>query len=123
MMCTEAVGVGAYGGTQSCSCCRQRPASWYAAISSAAAGQAAADLPLSHIADIPLPGRAARLDYMSYDADRHLLFIAHLDDSEVIVFDTLNSRVVSRIGQSRFRTWRAGRARTGARLCVCHGYQ
>ncbi|PMS29414.1 hypothetical protein C0Z16_19095 [Paraburkholderia rhynchosiae] len=67
-------------------------------ISPAAAGQAAADLPLSHIADIPLPGRATRLDYMSYDADRHLLFIAHLGDSEVIVFDTLNSRVVSRIG-------------------------
>jgi DNA-binding beta-propeller fold protein YncE len=57
-----------------------------------------ADLPLTHVADIPLPGRATRLDYESYDPDRHLLFIAHLGDSEVIVFDTQHSRVVARIG-------------------------
>ncbi len=56
------------------------------------------DLPLAHVADIPLPGRATRLDYESYDPERHLLFIAHLGDSEVIVFDTQNSRVVARIG-------------------------
>jgi hypothetical protein len=30
---------------------------------------------LTHVADIPLPGRATRLDYESYDPDRHLLFI------------------------------------------------
>jgi YVTN family beta-propeller protein len=56
------------------------------------------ELPLTHVADIPLPGRASRLDYESYDPDRHLLFIAHLGDSEVIVFDTQNSSVVARIG-------------------------
>lgn len=55
-------------------------------------------MPLSHIADIPLPGRTSRLDYESFDPDRHLLFIAHLGDSEVIVFDTQASRVVARIG-------------------------
>jgi len=67
-------------------------------ISPAGAGQPAGSLPLDHIADVPLPGRATRLDYISYDASRHLLFIAHLGDSEVVVFDTLNSRVVSRVG-------------------------
>lgn len=56
------------------------------------------ELPLKHVADIALPGRPTRLDYESYDPDRHLLFIAHLGDSEVIVFDTQNSRVVARIG-------------------------
>ncbi|TDN61982.1 YncE family protein [Paraburkholderia sp. BL10I2N1] len=67
--------------------------------SATAAGQPPAmELPLTHVADIPLPGRASRLDYASYDPDRHLLFIAHLGDSEVIVFDTQNSRVVARIG-------------------------
>jgi len=67
--------------------------------SAAAAGTPlTADLPLTHVADIPLPGRATRLDYESYDPDRHLLFIAHLGDSEVIVFDTQHSRVVARIG-------------------------
>lgn len=57
-----------------------------------------ADLPLTHVADIPLPGRASRLDYESYDPDRHLLFIAHLGDSEVVVFDTQNMRLVARVG-------------------------
>lgn len=66
-------------------------------IAPAGAEQPAAGLPLDHVADVPLPGRTTRLDYVSYDAERHLLFIAHLGDSEVIVFDTLNSRVVSRV--------------------------
>lgn len=57
-----------------------------------------ADLPLTHVADVPLPGRSTRLDYESFDPVRHLLFIAHLGDSEVVVVDTQNSRVVARIG-------------------------
>lgn len=55
------------------------------------------DLPLKHLADVPLPGRTTRLDYESYDPDRHLLFIAHLGDGEIIVFDTSSSRVVGKI--------------------------
>ncbi|PCE32664.1 YncE family protein [Burkholderia ubonensis] len=54
-------------------------------------------LPLTHVADVPLPGRPTRLDYASLDPSRNLLFIAHLGDSEVIVFDTLASRVTARI--------------------------
>jgi YVTN family beta-propeller protein len=38
-----------------------------------------------------------RLDYESYDPCRHLLFIAHLGDSAVIVFDTQAQRVIARI--------------------------
>ncbi|WP_233805608.1 YncE family protein [Paraburkholderia sp. HP33-1] len=55
------------------------------------------NLPLKHIEDVPLPGRTSRFDYATYDPGRHLLFIAHLGDSEVVVFDTLASRVVARI--------------------------
>ncbi|MPW22107.1 hypothetical protein GCT13_36035 [Paraburkholderia sp. CNPSo 3157] len=63
-----------------------------------AAGQERVNnLPLTHVADIPLPGRATRLDYESYDPDRRLLFIAHLGDGEVIVVDVDASRVVARI--------------------------
>jgi len=58
----------------------------------------AADLRLQLVADVPLGGNTTRLDYASLDADRHLLFIAHLGDSAVIVFDTRSRRVVSRIG-------------------------
>ena len=55
------------------------------------------NLPLKHVEDVQLPGRASRFDYASYDAGRHLLFVAHLGDSEVVVVDTLASRVVGRV--------------------------
>ncbi len=54
-------------------------------------------LPLKKIAEFALPGRPTRLDYQSLDAHRHLLFIAHLGDSVVIVFNTKTSRVVTTI--------------------------
>jgi len=56
-------------------------------------------LPLELVADVPLGGNTTRLDYESIDPGRHLLFIAHLGDSTVIVFDTEKQSVVSRIGQ------------------------
>jgi len=54
-------------------------------------------LPLIKAADVPLGGETTRLDYESYDPGRHLLFIAHLGDSAVIVFDTQTQRIVTRI--------------------------
>jgi YVTN family beta-propeller protein len=57
----------------------------------------AGELPLQRVEDVPLGGHTTRLDYASFDPDRHLLFIAHLGDSAVIVFDTANQRVVSRV--------------------------
>ena len=54
-------------------------------------------LRLKTVADVPLGGRASRLDYASVDAGRQLLFIAHLGDSEVIVVDTQAHRLVKRI--------------------------
>jgi YVTN family beta-propeller protein len=58
---------------------------------------AAPPLSLQLIMDVPLGGNPTRLDYASLDAQRHLLFIAHLGDSAVIVFDTEANRVLSRI--------------------------
>jgi YVTN family beta-propeller protein len=57
----------------------------------------ASSLPLRKTADVPLGGRPTRLDYASFDFGRHLLFIAHLGDSEVIAFNTQSSRVVARV--------------------------
>src|SRR5690349_8372186 len=54
-------------------------------------------LPLKELADITLPGNPTRLDYQSYDSQRHLLFIAHLGDSDVVVVDTKARRVVATI--------------------------
>jgi DNA-binding beta-propeller fold protein YncE len=63
----------------------------------AASRAATPPLQLQSLADISLGGHPTRLDYASLDAGRHLLFIAHLGDSEVIVFDTEARRVVKRI--------------------------
>jgi DNA-binding beta-propeller fold protein YncE len=61
------------------------------------AGSAAQPLPLQPVSDVPLGGNTTRLDYASLDPRRHLLFIAHLGDSAVIVFDTEARQVRSRI--------------------------
>lgn len=66
-------------------------------MSTAADDPSLGNLPLKHMADVPLPGHTTRLDYESYDENRHLLFIAHLGDGEVIAFDVGSSRVVARI--------------------------
>ena len=57
----------------------------------------AAKLPLVTVAEIPLPGKATRLDYGSIDPKTHELFIAHLGDSTVIAFDTINDKVIASI--------------------------
>jgi YVTN family beta-propeller protein len=49
------------------------------------------------LTDVPLDGRATRLDYASVDADRQLIFIAHLGDGEVIAIDTQSHRLIKRI--------------------------
>ncbi len=54
-------------------------------------------LTLVRLADVPLGGNTTRLDYASLDPGRHLLFIAHLGDSAVIVFDTQVQRLVTRM--------------------------
>ena len=62
------------------------------------ASMAAVPTPLlQRLADVPLGGGPTRLDYASLDQRRHLLFIAHLGDSAVIVFDTEARRVTARI--------------------------
>ena len=54
-------------------------------------------LPLVTVADVPLPGRPTRWDYASLDAQRHHLFLAHLGDSAVVVFDTVQRKVIATI--------------------------
>lgn len=64
-----------------------------------AGGNAA--LPLRVVANVSLRGDTSRFDYLSYDSQRHLLFIAHLSASEVLVFDTQALRVVAQIAGVR----------------------
>ncbi|MDP9007849.1 MAG: YncE family protein [Pseudomonadota bacterium] len=65
----------------------------------AASNPAVPPLKLRSIADISLGGHPTRLDYASIDTARHLLFIAHLGDSEVIVFNTESKSVIARIAK------------------------
>jgi YVTN family beta-propeller protein len=68
-----------------------------ACTSGASTPHAASVLPLRKIADVPLTGSPTRFDYASLDANRNLLFIAHLGASQVIVFNTKTNRVASTI--------------------------
>jgi DNA-binding beta-propeller fold protein YncE len=52
---------------------------------------------LQPVADIPLPGSTSRFDYQSLDPKAGLLFIAHLGDSSLIVFDIKANKVISEI--------------------------
>ena len=54
-------------------------------------------LPLKRVADVPLPGDASRFDYQSVDPSRRRLFIAHMGDGHVVVFDLARRRVVKDI--------------------------
>jgi DNA-binding beta-propeller fold protein YncE len=54
-------------------------------------------LPLRKIADVLLTGGTTRFDYQSYDPQTRLLFIAHLGDSVVTVFDTQSQKVIKDI--------------------------
>jgi DNA-binding beta-propeller fold protein YncE len=51
-------------------------------------------LPLSFVADLPLPGNPSRFDYQWVDAAHRRLYIAHLGDSSLLVFDLDGQRVV-----------------------------
>jgi DNA-binding beta-propeller fold protein YncE len=57
----------------------------------------AAPLPLATVADVPLPGGATRFDYQWVDADRRRLYIAHLGDGSLVVFDLDAQRVLAEV--------------------------
>src|SRR4051794_20543028 len=57
----------------------------------------ATTLPLELVADVPLPGGAARFDYQWVDPAARRLYIAHLGADSVIVFDVAQNRVLRQI--------------------------
>ena len=46
-------------------------------------------------ATVRLPGSTSRFDYLSLDGPLHRLFISHMGDGRVVVFDTLYNRVLA----------------------------
>ena len=49
------------------------------------------------VADVPLPGKAARFDYQSFDPTTNRLWIAHMGAGEVLGFDVRTRKVVARV--------------------------
>ena len=54
-------------------------------------------LPIRQVDEIALTGNATRLDYQSFDSVTGRLYIAHLGDSMVTVFDTKTKKIVGDI--------------------------
>ena len=52
---------------------------------------------LRAVADIPLPGRPVRFDYQSQDPQSGRLYISHMNDAHIVVFDTRRRQVVGRV--------------------------
>ena len=52
---------------------------------------------LTIVQDIPLPGRPVRFDYQTEDAESGRLYISHMNDAHVMVFDTRTRQVVGRV--------------------------
>ena len=54
-------------------------------------------LPLHQVADVVLPGHASRFDYQAIDPTSRRLYVAHLGDSSLLVFDLDAQRVIQEI--------------------------
>lgn len=52
---------------------------------------------LDLVADVPMPGGAVRFDYQSMDAQHGRLYIAHMNDDHLVVFDTAKREVVANL--------------------------
>ena len=69
---------------------------WSAAIS-VRVSEAQDHSPLGKVADIPLPGKAVRFDYQTFDASHGRLYIAHMNADQLVVFDTKKREVVANL--------------------------
>ena len=53
--------------------------------------------PLKQVADVPLPGAAVRFDYQSFDRTHGRLYLAHMNDDHLVVFDVRKREVVANL--------------------------
>ena len=52
---------------------------------------------LSTVADVPLPGGTTRFDYQSFDPKTKTLYLSHMGDGELVVFDTQTRTVTAHL--------------------------
>ena len=63
----------------------------------AVAGVAEPQSLLQTVADIPLPGGTTRFDYQSLDPSTGRLYLSHMGDGTVVVFDTKTDKVLANV--------------------------
>ena len=66
---------------------------WPLAISE----QAVSPHSLTKLLDLPLPGKASRFDYQSYDPTTKRLYFSHMGDGELLVLDTETRKLVAHL--------------------------
>jgi DNA-binding beta-propeller fold protein YncE len=66
-------------------------------IACGAQGRNACGTALEFVADVPMPGPAVRFDYQSMDAVHGRLYMSHMNDDHVVVFDTAKRSVVANL--------------------------
>jgi DNA-binding beta-propeller fold protein YncE len=59
--------------------------------------EAAHNMALITVADVPLPGPAVRFDYQSFDAQSGRIYIAHMDADQLVVFDVVKRAVIANL--------------------------
>ena len=65
--------------------------------SEAGAPTSVSSLPLERVAGVALPGASNRFDYVSLDPNTNQLYIAHMNDDHIVVFDVRSRKVVRSI--------------------------
>jgi YVTN family beta-propeller protein len=66
-------------------------------ILAASLGVGAASSALRTVADIPLPGHASRFDYQSLDPTTKTLYLAHMGDGKLVVFNAKARKVIANL--------------------------
>ncbi len=56
-----------------------------------------APAPLKEVADLPLPGSPTRFDYQSFDSKTGRLYMSHMGDGHLVVFDVRKNRVIANL--------------------------
>lgn len=59
--------------------------------------EGAVDKVLTKVADVPLPGPAVRFDYQAFDPESGRLYIAHMNADQLVVYSTVDNRVVANL--------------------------
>ena len=65
------------------------------AISSAGCQKSAS--PLTTVSEVPLPGGATRFDYQSFDSTTGRLYVSHMGDGSIVVFDTRSNKTIAEL--------------------------